>query len=68
MTIWKQDLLDRRHMRNEQMMDSRNLNEQIYLEQMEKAGQDQIDQKRTMLDRIEDQERRLMGQQQVSST
>ena len=47
------------------MMDSKNLNEQIYLEQMEKVGQDQIDQKRAMLDRVEDQERRLMEQQQV---
>ena len=52
-------------MRNEQMMDSKNLNEQIYLEQMEKVGQEQIDQKRAMLDRVEDQERRLMEQQQV---
>ena len=47
------------------MMDSKNLKEQIYLEQMEKVGQDQIDQKRAMLDRVEDQERRLMEQQQV---
>ena len=47
------------------MMDSKNLNEQIYLEQMEKVGQEQIDQKRAMLDRVEDQERRLMEQQQV---
>ena len=47
------------------MMDSRNLKEQIYLEQMEKVGQEQIDQKRAMLDRVEDQERRLMEQQQV---
>ena len=47
------------------MMDSKNLNEQIYLEQMEKVGQDQIDQKRAMLDRVEDQERKLMEQQQV---
>ena len=52
-------------MRNEQMMDSKNLKEQIYLEQREKVGQDQIDQKRAMLDRVEDQERRLMEQQQV---
>ena len=52
-------------MRNEQMMDSKNLNEQIYLEQMEKVGQEQIDQKRAMLDRVEAQERRLMEQQQV---
>ena len=47
------------------MMDSKNLDEQIYLEQMEKVGQEQIDQKRAMLDRVEDQERRLMEQQQV---
>ena len=47
------------------MMDSKNLNEQIYLEQMEKVGQDQIDQKRAMLDRVEDQERKLMEQEQV---
>merc|ERR1711973_670003 len=60
-----QDLLERRHMRNEQMMDSKNLKEQIYLEQREKVGQDQIDQKRAMLDRVEDQERRLMEQQQM---
>merc|ERR1712136_433535 len=61
----ERSMLEQRHMRNEQMMDSKNLNEQIYLEQMEKVGQEQIDQKRAMLDRVEDQERRLMEQQQM---